>query len=136
MRLSRRAALAAAALPRPAGAQADRRPTLAIAVQRLSNPNTLEPPREQSNAGFRIHHIHAERLIETDRLRPETWSTEDLAPRRDRFLRILEILKRGDPAHIVLHRAASFTAKRRDIAWRAARGWAMDVRAGNLRFGA
>ncbi|HEV7268160.1 MAG TPA: ABC transporter substrate-binding protein [Falsiroseomonas sp.] len=67
--ITRRAALFAAAattLPRFAVAQADQRPVLTIAVQRLSNSNTLEPPREQSNVGFRIHHIHAEPLIETD----------------------------------------------------------------------
>jgi peptide/nickel transport system substrate-binding protein len=66
MRLSRRTLFAAAALPLPALAQADQRPSLTIAVQRLSNSNTLEPPREQSNVGFRIHHIYAEPLIETD----------------------------------------------------------------------
>jgi peptide/nickel transport system substrate-binding protein len=68
MGVSRRALFAAAAgaLPLPALAQADQRPSLTIAVQRLSNSNTLEPPREQSNVGFRIHHIYAEPLIETD----------------------------------------------------------------------
>jgi len=67
--VTRRGALtagAALALPRFAIAQADQRPTLTIAVQRLSNSNTLEPPREQSNVGFRIHHMYAEPLIETD----------------------------------------------------------------------
>jgi len=67
--LTRRAALlsaAAATLARPALAEADTRPVLTIAVQRLSNSNTLEPPREQSNVGFRMHHIYAEPLIETD----------------------------------------------------------------------
>jgi peptide/nickel transport system substrate-binding protein len=67
--LTRRAALIAAAaptLPRIALAQADQRPTLTIAVQRLSNSNTFEPPREQSNVGFRLHGLYAEQLIGTD----------------------------------------------------------------------
>jgi peptide/nickel transport system substrate-binding protein len=67
--ITRRGALlaaGAATLARPSVAQSDARPVLTIAVQRLSNSNTLEPPREQSNVGFRIHHIYAEPLIETD----------------------------------------------------------------------
>jgi peptide/nickel transport system substrate-binding protein len=52
MLISRRAALLAPSLlAAPALAQADNRPTLTIAVQRLSNSNTFEPPREQSNVG-------------------------------------------------------------------------------------
>jgi len=35
---------------------------------------------------------------------------------------------------VVLHTAATFVAKRRDIAWQASRGWPMDFRATNLRF--
>jgi peptide/nickel transport system substrate-binding protein len=65
----RRAALlsaAALALPRVALAQADQRPTVTIAVQKVSNSNTLEPPREQSNVGFRVSSFYAEPLIETD----------------------------------------------------------------------
>jgi len=53
-------------LAAPALAQADNRPSLTIAVQRLSNSNTFEPPREQSNVGFRIHGLYAEQLIGTD----------------------------------------------------------------------
>jgi peptide/nickel transport system substrate-binding protein len=67
--ITRRAALlaaAAATLPRIAFAQGDQRPVLTVAVQRLSNSNTLEPPREQSNVGFRVHGIYAEQLIGTD----------------------------------------------------------------------
>jgi len=73
----RRAALlsaAALALPRIAVAQADQRPSITIAVQKVSNSNTLEPPREQSNVGFRVSSFYAEPLIETD------W-IGDLAPR-------------------------------------------------------
>ncbi len=67
--LPRRAALvsaAALALPRAAIAQADQRPVMTIAVQKVSNSNTLEPPREQSNVGFRVSALFAEPLIETD----------------------------------------------------------------------
>lgn len=60
------AALLAMPLSAPALAQADTRPTLTIAVQRLSNSNTFEPPREQSNVGFRIHGLYSEQLIGTD----------------------------------------------------------------------
>ncbi|MBR0650212.1 ABC transporter substrate-binding protein [Roseomonas terrae] len=69
LRATRRTALltaAAATLPRIALGQADQRPSLTIAVQKLSNSNTLEPPREQSNVGFRISNLFAEPLIETD----------------------------------------------------------------------
>jgi peptide/nickel transport system substrate-binding protein len=56
--------------------------------------------------------------------------------RRTLFRRLLEIVEREDPGYLVLHQAASFTAKRRDIAWRAAKGWPMDFRANNLRISA
>jgi len=47
-------AAAAAALPRFAIAQADQRPAINIAVQKITNSNTLEVLREQSNVGERI----------------------------------------------------------------------------------
>ena len=75
--IARRATLlaaAAATLPRIAVGQADQRPTLTIAVQKVSNSNTLEPPREQSNVGYRISGLYAEPLIDTD------W-TGDLSPK-------------------------------------------------------
>ncbi len=60
-RLSRReamglgtAALGVSALPRFAIAQADNRPTITIAVQKISNSNTLDVLREQSNVGERV----------------------------------------------------------------------------------
>ena len=56
-RINRRALLAApalAVLPRVALAQADQRPSITIAVQKVSNSNTLEPLREQSNVGERV----------------------------------------------------------------------------------
>ena len=58
MRLDRRSLLAGGAgllaLPRIALAQADQRPSITIAVQKVSNSNTLEPLREQSNVGERV----------------------------------------------------------------------------------
>ncbi|MBR0655639.1 ABC transporter substrate-binding protein [Plastoroseomonas arctica] len=56
--ISRRAAIgagiAATTLPRFAIAQADQRPVITVAVQKISNTNTLEPLREQSNVGERV----------------------------------------------------------------------------------
>ncbi len=47
------------------------------------------------------------------------------------FRRMLEIAEREDPAYTVLHQNATFTAKRKDIRWKAAPAFAMDFRAGN-----
>ena len=44
---------------------------------------------------------------------------------------MLVIAEREDPAYTVLHQNATFTAKRKDIRWRAAPAFAMDFRAGN-----
>jgi peptide/nickel transport system substrate-binding protein len=76
-RISRRAALAAAGtfvLPRVAIAQADQRPTITVAVQKIANSNTLDIAREGSNVGTRHYNLYAEPLIDTD------W-TGDLATR-------------------------------------------------------
>ena len=47
-------ALAATILPRFAIGQADNRPSITIAVQKISNSNTLDVLREQSNVGERV----------------------------------------------------------------------------------
>ena len=69
-RLSRRSVLAGAAapfvLPRVAVAQADNRPSITIAVQKISTSNTLEPMREQSNVGQRVFYSFAETLTDND----------------------------------------------------------------------
>jgi len=55
--LNRRLLLAApalAVLPRPSLGQADQRPAITIAVQKVVNSNTLETLREQSNVGERV----------------------------------------------------------------------------------
>jgi peptide/nickel transport system substrate-binding protein len=44
---------------------------------------------------------------------------------------MLEICEREDPAYTVLHQNATFTAKRRDIRWKASPAFAMDFRATN-----
>jgi peptide/nickel transport system substrate-binding protein len=56
-----------------------------------------------------------------------------LARRKAMFKRMLEICEREDPAYTVLHQTATFTAKRKDIAWKAAPAFQMDFRAGNFR---
>lgn len=69
MRTNRRSLLAtvgAVALPRIAIGQADQRPTITVAVQKIANTNTLETLREQSNVGTRTYTSYAEALIETD----------------------------------------------------------------------
>ncbi|WP_376089342.1 ABC transporter substrate-binding protein [Roseomonas sp. CCTCC AB2023176] len=73
---------------------------------------------------------------EFNRAADELVASTDMARRAALFRRMLEIVEREDPGLIVLHQAASFTAKRRDIAWRASKGWALDFRSHNLRFGA
>jgi peptide/nickel transport system substrate-binding protein len=78
---------------------------------------------EWTNEAFNAACAEIETTLERDR-------------RRAAIRRALEIAEREDPAYIVLHQTATFTAKRRDIAWRAARGWPMDFRGPNLRFGA
>ncbi len=59
-------AATAAALPRFAIGQSDQRPTVTVAVQKISNSNMLEMLREQSNVGSRIFLNYAEALIDCD----------------------------------------------------------------------
>ena len=57
----------------------------------------------------------------------------DLAKRKAMFKRMLEICEREDPVYTVLHQTATFTAKRKDFAWKAAPSFQMDFRASNFR---
>jgi peptide/nickel transport system substrate-binding protein len=70
MRTSRRSLLAGAAagfvLPRVAIAQADRRPTITVAVQKISNSGSLDILQEASNVGTRWYNLYKEPLIDTD----------------------------------------------------------------------
>jgi peptide/nickel transport system substrate-binding protein len=68
---------------------------------------------------------------EMNRLSVELESSTDRARRKQMFRRMLEICEREDPAYTVLHQNATFTAKRRDIQWKAAPAFAMDFRANN-----
>ncbi|CAH0173906.1 Periplasmic dipeptide transport protein [Roseomonas sp. CECT 9278] len=69
---------------------------------------------------------------EMNRLAVELETGTDRARRRAAFRRMLEIAEREDPAYTVLHQNATFTAKRRDIAWKASPAFAMDFRPGNF----
>ena len=68
---------------------------------------------------------------EMNALSVEMLTSTDRPKRRQMFARMLQICEREDPAYTVLHQNATFTAKRRDIKWRAAPTFAMDFRAGN-----
>jgi peptide/nickel transport system substrate-binding protein len=57
----------------------------------------------------------------------------DMPKRKAMFKRMLEICEREDPAYTVLHQTATFTAKRKEIAWKAAPAFQMDFRAGNFK---
>ncbi len=69
---------------------------------------------------------------EFNRLSNELETSTDRARRRAAFRRMLEIAERDDPAFTVLHQNATFTAKRRDVAWKASPAFAMDFRPGNF----
>lgn len=60
------ASTASLAMPRLALGQSDDRPEVTVAVQGISNSNTLEMLREQSNPGGRIFRNYVEPLIDTD----------------------------------------------------------------------
>ncbi len=68
---------------------------------------------------------------EMGRLSEELETSTDMARRKAAFRRMLEICEREDPAYTVLHQTANFTAKRKDIAWKASQGFVMDFRDSN-----
>jgi peptide/nickel transport system substrate-binding protein len=68
---------------------------------------------------------------EMNRLSLELETSTDRARRKQVFARLLTIAEREDPAYTVLHQNATFTAKRKDIRWKAAPSFAMDFRATN-----
>jgi peptide/nickel transport system substrate-binding protein len=55
---------------------------------------------------------------EMNRLSGELETGTDRARRKQVFARMLQICEREDPAYIVLHQNAVFTAKRRELPWR------------------
>jgi peptide/nickel transport system substrate-binding protein len=56
----------------------------------------------------------------------------DMQKRKAMFKRMLEICEREDPAYTVLHQNATFTAKRKDIRWKASPSFAMEFRSANF----
>ena len=56
----------------------------------------------------------------------------DIQKRKAMFRRMLEICEREDPAYTVLHQNATFTAKRKDIKWKASPSFAMEFRTINF----
>ena len=68
---------------------------------------------------------------EMNRLSYELETSTDRARRRQIFARMLQICEREDPAYTVLHQNATFTAKRKDIKWKASPSFAMDFRREN-----
>ena len=56
----------------------------------------------------------------------------DFAKRKAMFKRMLEICEREDPAYNVLHQSATFTGKRKDIAWKQAPSFGIDFRSKNF----
>lgn len=56
----------------------------------------------------------------------------DMAKRKAMFARMLDICEREDPAYTVLHQNATFTAKRKDIRWKASPSFAMEFRTVNF----
>ncbi len=54
------------------------------------------------------------------------------AERHRVFARLLQIAEREDPAYVVLHQNATFTAKRRNLRWRPSPSFALDFRPGNF----
>ena len=56
----------------------------------------------------------------------------DITKRKAMFKRMLEICEREDPAYTVLHQNATFTAKRKDIRWKASPSFAMEFRTVNF----
>jgi len=90
-------------------------------VRAMGPGGPLQRQNEWSNAAFNTQSAVLE-------------GSTDVATRRAAFQRMLQLIEREDPGYVVLHTAATFVAKRRDIAWRASRGWPMDFRASNLQF--
>lgn len=57
----------------------------------------------------------------------------DLAVRQRAFRRMLQIAEREDPAYTVLHQTVNFTAKLKELPWRAGQSFGMDFRAQNWK---
>ena len=60
-------------------------------------------------------------------------SSTDMPARKRMFARMLQICEREDPAYLVLHQNATFTARRKDIPWRASPSFFLDFSSRNWK---
>jgi peptide/nickel transport system substrate-binding protein len=116
--------------------------------QQVFDTGTQRGVRDWSNsAGFNdpISSIVAQHGPQGQQQQVGEWSNEemnqlsgalevetDMQKRKAMFKRMLEICEREDPAYTVLHQNATFTAKRKDIHWKASPSFAMEFRATNF----
>ena len=116
--------------------------------QQIFDANSPRAVRDWSNsAGFNdpISSIVAQHGPQGQQQQVGEWTNEemnrlsvamevetDISKRKAMFKRMLEICEREDPAYTVLHQNATFTAKRRDIKWKASPSFAMEFRSNNF----
>jgi peptide/nickel transport system substrate-binding protein len=116
--------------------------------QQIFETNSPRAVRDWSNsAGFNdpISSIVAQHGPQGQQQQVGEWTNEemnklsvalevetDMAKRKAMFKRMLEICEREDPAYTVLHQNATFTAKRKDIRWKASPSFAMEFRTINF----
>jgi peptide/nickel transport system substrate-binding protein len=116
--------------------------------QQIFDANSPRAVRDWSNsAGFNdpISSIVAQHGPQGQQQQVGEWTNEemnklsaalevetDMQKRRAMFKRMLEICEREDPAFTVLHQNATFTAKRKDIKWKASPSFAMEFRNTNF----
>ena len=116
--------------------------------QQIFDTNNPRAVRDWSNsAGFNdpISSIVAQHGPQGQQQQVGEWTNEemnklsvamevetDIAKRKAMFRRMLEICEREDPAYTVLHQNATFTAKRKDIRWKASPSFAMEFRTINF----
>lgn len=116
--------------------------------QQIFEKNSPRAVRDWSNsAGFNdpISSIVAQHGPQGQQQQVGEWTNEemnklsvalevetDMQKRKAMFKRMLEICEREDPAYTVLHQNATFTAKRKDIRWKASPSFAMEFRTVNF----
>ncbi|MGQ0583022.1 MAG: ABC transporter substrate-binding protein [Reyranella sp.] len=116
--------------------------------QQIFEKNSPRAVRDWSNsAGFNdpISSIVAQHGPQGQQQQVGEWTNEemnklsvameiepDMQKRKAMFKRMLEICEREDPAYTVLHQNATFTAKRKDIKWKASPSFAMEFRTVNF----
>lgn len=116
--------------------------------QQIFDTNSPRAVRDWSNsAGFNdpISSIVAQHGPQGQQQQVGEWANEemnklsaalevetDMQKRKAMFARMLVICEREDPAYTVLHQNATFTAKRKDIKWKASPSFAMEFRSTNF----